>query len=321
MVKNLKAVRPYARLGYDHFKMQAFAAWQEAGGAIAPSHYPPRWLHKLCYAWSLPTFSQTSEARLRFVEPVSICFDTFPDVAFHETVPMVWDCWPMYFERVAHWFSAYHVRTAIFTSSQTAERMQHRFPDMNILFVPEGIRTSLYKAGKSLAERSIDLFEIGSVRRSWYKRRHAEAYGRLCRLPADADLTTNEGFRHVLQETRLTVVVPRCLTQPEETGDIETLTQRYWEAMLSGIVMVGKSPRELTDLLGYDPVISLDKERPTQQIEDILAHIADYQQLADRNREAALRLGDWTLRMRQIQEFLTAKGYEVKKERTAQWKK
>lgn len=314
-MKTLKAVAPCARLGSDHFKTQAFKAWQATGGATAPGHYPPRLLHKPCYAHSLPRLHDGAEARLRFVEPVSLCFDTFPDTAFHEIVPMVWDCWPIHFERVASWFARHRVRTAIFTSSQTAERMQRRFPGMDVLFVAEGIDTSLYDNGKPLAERGVGLFEIGSVERSWYKRRFPGDYARLCQLPKGADLSTNEGFRRVLQEARLTVAVPRCMAQPGVTGDIETLTQRYWEAMLSGMVLVGKSPRELTDLLGYDPVIPLDTARPTRQLEDILAHIADYQPLADRNREAALRLGDWTVRMGQVQAFLTEKGYEVKERR------
>ena len=48
--------------------------------------------------------------------------------------------------------------------------------------------------------------------------------------------------------------------KPELAGDIETLTQRYWECMLSRIVMLGHAPQELIDLIGYNPVIEIDKE-------------------------------------------------------------
>lgn len=38
--------------------------------------------------------------------------------------------------------------------------------------------------------------------------------------------------------------------QPEIAGDIETLTQRYWECMFSRMVMVGHAPQELLTLSG-----------------------------------------------------------------------
>ena len=47
------------------------------------------------------------------------------------------------------------------------------------------------------------------------------------------------------------------MTQPEVAGDIETLTQRYWECMFSRMVMVGHAPQELIDFIGYNPVIEL----------------------------------------------------------------
>lgn len=45
------------------------------------------------------------------------------------------------------------------------------------------------------------------------------------------------------------------------------------------------------DIIGYDPVVHLDKEHANEQILDILAHIEDYQELVDRNRKSALEKG------------------------------
>ena len=45
---------------------------------------------------------------------------------------------------------------------------------------------------------------------------------------------------------------------------------------------------------------------------DILEHIEDYQPLVDRNRETALKLGDWALRMKMVMEWLEKIGYKVK---------
>lgn len=312
-MKLIRAVAPYAYSGGDNFKNYVFRAWQKAGGAVASSHYPPRFLHHFAFRHELPRLLplKKQEARLRFVQPYSLGFDTWPDHARYEIVPMIWDCWPKEFERICHWLAKHHVQTAIVTASQTAERIRQRFPSMHVLFLPEGIDTSLYEEGGLLAERRIHLLEIGSVVRSWYKKRYPTDYARLCVMPKDCDLSSNVGFRKVLQDTRLTVIFPRCMSQPEEAGDVETLTQRYWEAMLSRMVMVGHAPKELVDLVGYNPVIELNQDHPTEQIEDILHHINDYQALVDKNRQTALTMGDWTMRMKRLRQFLTESGYQL----------
>ncbi len=110
----------------------------------------------------------------------------------------------------------------------------------------------------------------------------------------------NEQLHEAMGDAKITIALPRSMTQLEVAGDIETLTQRYWENMLSRIVMVGHAPQELVDPIGYNPVIELDKENFTEQIFDILAHIENYQELVDKNRETALQLGDWTLRMKEV---------------------
>ena len=290
-MKEIKAVAPFVYPGWLNFKTAAYEAWVKQGGQIVDAYYPVRVMHGVFFRWELPTlWKSKKEARLRFVEPVSISFDTFPDYAQYEVVPFVWDCWPCYFDKMCRWLMKHHVKTAIFTSSQTAERMKKRFPQMNIMFCPEAVDTKQWSEGELLVNRH----------------RNELNYGRL----------TEETFSHAqlhaaATDSKLTIALPRSITQPEVAGDIETLTQRYWESMLSRMVMVGHAPKELTDLIGYNPVIELDKEHAKEQILDILSHIGDYQDLVDRNRETALKMGDWTLRMKQVMAFLQDCGYEV----------
>lgn len=104
---------------------------------------------------------------------------------------------------------------------------------------------------------------------------------------------------------KVTIALPRSLTQPELAGDIETLTQRYWECMFSRIVMVGHAPKELVDFIGYNPVIELRSDvSPIHQIVEILSHINDYQSLVDRNRATAERKGSWNVRMKWLMKEL-----------------
>ena len=133
MNKTIKAVAPFAHPGFLNFKLAPFAAWVRNGGLVAQEHYPPRWLHGAAYRWELPTiWKSRKEARLRFVEPVSLSFDSFPDYARYAVVPLFWDCWPRYFEKTCRWLRKHGVRTAIFSSRQTAEMMQERFSGKNI---------------------------------------------------------------------------------------------------------------------------------------------------------------------------------------------
>ena len=322
-MKHVRAVAPYRHKGGINFKTQAYEAWvKEARGSananenlfITKSHYPWRCFHGLAYRYELPTlWKSKTEARLRFVEPVSLSFDTFPDYARYEIIPFIWDCWPCYFEKVCAWFKKHNVRTAIFTSSQTAERMRERFPEMNIMYCPEGIDTSCYSEGKPLVERDIDLLEFGrSSNLKLNENPSAKTEFRyVCTKKDGKYLYSNEQLIEVMGDAKVTIALPRSITEPEKAGGIETLTQRYWENMLSRVVMVGHAPQELVDLVGYNPVIEMDLEHPKEQILGIVAHIGDYQELADRNRKVALEMGNWEQRMNDVKNYLQSVNYKI----------
>ena len=311
-MKVVKAVSPYIHQSHLNFKVAPYNSWMAEGGETTKTYYPWRLLHGLAYRYALPCIKQSrEEAHLRFVEPVSINFDTFPDTALYEIIPMIWDCWPCYFEKVCTWFKKYRVKTAIFASSQTAERMRERFPDMNIMFCPEGIDVSCYKEGLVLKERTIDLLEFGRSNDKVLKADFPNSVNHVCTKVNGKFVFSNEQLYSAMGDAKVTIALPRSITQPEIAGDVETLTQRYWECMLSRIVMVGHAPKELIDLIGYNPVIEMDYDNPVKQITDILTHIEDYQELVDKNRAYALKYGDWTLRMKEVMRFLERCGYEV----------
>jgi len=311
-MKKVVAVRPYIHPDSSNFKLAAFEAWQHIGGGVAASHYPPRCLHGAAFRWCLPQLCRSQrEARLRFVEPVSIRFDTFPDYARYEVIPFVWDCWPRYFDATCRFFERNRVRTAFFTSSQTAEKMRRKFPKMNVFYIPEGINTSAYGVGLELKDRTIDLLEFGRSNDNVVRYELPEGINHVKSRQGVRLFATNDDLFRALAATKVTIVLPRLDTQPELAGGIETLTQRYWEAMLSRIVMVGRAPKELINLLGYNPVVDLDRSHPNEQMTEIVSNIATYQTLVDRNRAAALAHSDWTLRMKQVQQHLAECGYEV----------
>lgn len=305
MKKILKAVSPFIHPGFLNFKMMPYEAWKRNGGEVAKAHYPWRWLHGAAYRWELPMiWKSRKEARLRFVEPVSLKFDSFPDYARYEVVPMFWDCWPRYFEMTCEWMRKHRVKTAIFSSRMTAERIQERFPEMRIIWCPESVDGNVYQKGKLLKDRTIDLLEFG---RSNEKVLQAGALSlnHVCTKQNGKFIYTNEQLYQAMGDAKVTIALPRSMTQPEMAGDIETLTQRYWECMFSRMVMVGHAPQELVDFIGYNPVIELRKDISAEAlIRDVLEHIDDYQELVDKNRETAERLGSWDVRMKWLMEEL-----------------
>ena len=305
--KILKAIAPFYHPGFLNFKQAPFEAWKQNGGKVAGKHYPPRFLHGVVYRWELPmVWKSKIEARLRFVEPVSLSFDTFPDYARYEVVPMFWDCWPCYFEKTRDWLKRHQVKTAIFSSRQTAERMQEALPHINIIWCPEAVADSAYDKGKLLKDREIDLLEFGRSNDRIVDAEKLEqvkigenSLNHVCTKQHGKFIYTNEQLYQAMGNAKVTIALPRSMTQPEIAGDIETLTQRYWECMFSRMVMVGHAPKELIDFIGYNPVIELRDDISAEDlIRNVLEHIGDYQGLVDKNRETAERMGSWDVRMK-----------------------
>lgn len=314
--KILKAVAPYQHPEFLNFKQTPFEAWRQNGGMVAKACYPPRFLHGFAFRWELPAiWKSDKEARLRFVEPVSLPFDTFPDYASYEVVPMFWDCWPCYFEKTRDWLVRHQVKTAFFSSRQMAERMQEVLSNINIIWCAEAVDASAYDKGKQLKDREIDLLEFGRSNDRIINSRHLDCIKignkemqHICTKKNGKFIFTNEQLFQAMGNAKVTIALPRSMTQPEVAGDIETLTQRYWECMFSRMVMVGHAPKEFIDFIGYNPVIELREDVSAEDlIRDVLEHIEDYQGLVDRNLETAQRLGSWNVRikwlMRQLAEY------------------
>lgn len=320
-MKKVVAVAPYYRKDSINFKMGAYKAWENIGGKTAKDHYPIGKLVGFFHKYELPSFlCCKNEARLRFVEPINRYFDAFPDYLFYEIIPFVWDCWPCLDDRFCRWLERHKVKRAVFTSGQNAERIRRRLPYINILVVTEGIDVTHYRKGKDLQCRRIDFMEFGRNNRdlfdpsSWNDIKHFNASNQGKRL-------SDEELRNIMYDSKVVATIPKCDTDAKIANGVETLTQRYWEAMLSRMVMIGHAPKELVDLIGYNPCIEiegfvshrdmkdyviepLDAEVVHRQVRDIVNNISDYQPLVDHNRETALRYAPWELRMKEVKEWL-----------------
>lgn len=309
MNKIVKAVKPYIYPQGINFKFEAFQAWRIIGGSTVASHYPPKRLHGIAFRYEFPTLYQNKrEARLRFVQPWSISFDTFPDYITHEVIPFIWDVWPDNIERIISWIRIHHIKTAVFTSSQATRIIKERFPLLNVCTIHEGINTDDYCEGKLLKDRNIDFLEYGRNIDKVVK----YDFGNLSIIRGQKDgknLLSTEDLKKYLQNAKIAAAYPKNWTDPQNAGDIETLTQRYWECMLSRCLMIGHAPKELNDLIGYNPVIEVDTTNPDKQLFNIIDTIDSYQGFVDKNREVALIHGNWVSQMEQLRDWLNSVGY------------
>lgn len=304
-MKKVTAVSPYLYPSGCNFKYSAYLAWRKIGGTTCTGSYPYRRLHGLFFKYDLiPTLCQQADVRLCFAQPDYLTFDACHSVLCHEIIPFLWDCWPKSDELLVRWLVRHKVKSCIITSSEAVNRIKKILPNLNVFFIPEGIDISKYEAGKRLVDRYYDVYYYGRQKMFAYEEKNHK------NLNVIYDGNDDEFFSR-LQDSKVTVAVPRCdvVPQYEHTNGQETLTQRYWECMLSRMVMVGRSPKELIDLIGYDPVIPIDYNNYASQIKEIVDNIDNYQDLVNKNRDTALRMAPWEIRMKQVIKWLEGIGY------------
>lgn len=231
----------------------------------------------------------------------------WPWCYFYEIVPVVWDCWPKYWNDLANFVSRMRVRTIFITSSQVASYIKGRFPNVDVVWLPEGLNPKGYKNGGGLKKRRIDILELGRQ----YMPVHNDIVGHQFSRPISHSFQNGkkllfpdfESLTSALAESKIVICYPRCDTHPEQAGHVETMTQRYWECMLSGALIAGRAPAELIKYCGYDPVIELGNQ-PAHQLEGVLSNIDSYQSLADRNFRFAQSHAGWINRMDIIKNHL-----------------
>lgn len=310
-MKRVVALEPREFPEEFNYQLFPYEEWVLQGGeGVRP--YSSSMLRWLTSRLEFPRMFEGDSAFLYFTGGGSIRQGAWPYYLINEIIPMIWDCWPGCFELVCGFLERKKVKTCILTSTTNVNKIKNRFPDMNLLYVPEAVKVDGYKMGKDLSKREIDVLEYGRPNKSIIlKTGWDKEINHVYNSDGIPLFRSSALFRDALSDSKLTLAFPRCDTQPEIAGDVETLTQRYWENMLSRVVMVGRAPRELVELIGYNPVIDIDKINPEKQMLDILNHIQDYQSFVDKNRETALEKGDWSSRMKQIRSFLRINNYEV----------
>lgn len=271
---------------------------------------------------NLPFILRRKEALVITANGVTLLDNAFPYYGKFEIVPMLWDVWPSTWERMYKSFRLLDVKT-VFTTSRQVKEMINRDTSIHAYWIPEGINEKKYSNNTQLKNRKFDIFEMGRRSVDYHKVIEELAHdekiiiAKTSNLNSDGTLNdkkiayTNEELYNIISETKIMVCFPQCDTNPGRAGNIETLTLRYWEAMLSGCLMIGRAPKELVDLIGYNPVIEVDWNNAQNQLHGILTDIEEFQLLADKNYKTAKESASWCFRMHYFIKKLEKEGYKI----------
>lgn len=308
-------VSPY-QFGMLPFQQPIYDRWASTGIKSKMHKSIARFLHYPIYhgnvSFKLPFWRTGNDAKLMFVSGTHPDIMLFPYTYTNEIIPIIWDCWPDYVPSVKRIFDKCLIKVAFFTSQQTAELFKSLYPQKNIYFLPEAINTTLYYQGKCLNERTIDILEYG--------RSNAEVHTQLLEVSNINHVYSKNGehlFKDFtdlslsISESKIVICYPRSVMEPNLAKGIETLTQRYWECMYSGALIVGKAPKELIDIAGYNPVIEAGVENIKDVVTSVLSNPQHYQRLADDNRLLAMENGDWINRLDFIKDVLHGLDYSI----------
>lgn len=253
---------------------------------------------------------------------VTVTDEFFPYYFKYECVPFLWDCWPSTWKRMYEAFEMYDVRLVFCTSRQVVD-MINRDLNVKAYWIPEGIDESGYKNEMKLKDRKYDVFEMG--------RQMPKLHSLLQKLNEDGVITgyhtsninadgtlnqykvaySDDELKEIMSQSKIIVCFPQCDTNPARGGNIETLTQRYWEAMLSGCLILGRAPQELIDLIGYNPVVDVNWCDSETQVINIIGQITCYQKLVDKNYLVAKKNASWRYRVPIVKKILSDEGYKL----------
>ena len=231
---------------------------------------------------------------------------SWPWCYFYEIVPVVWDCWPMWLPYLIKFAKRNKTRTIFCTASVTARHLKEAIPEINAVWLPEGINVEKYPAGRPLVERNIDILEMGRIKKDVHQVLMQHKFSRkiVHKYPTESLVFPDfDSMTQGMRDCKIAICYPRSDTDPNVAGDVETLTQRYWEFMLSGALIVGRAPKELMDFCGYNPVVEI-KDNIGESVEKILNNIGRYQHFVNSNRIFAEKYASWDSRIPIILEHL-----------------
>ena len=259
-------------LGMYEYQQCLVAAWERSGRLVTKDVRIPRIVRAVLAKVLVGVHCTSRKDRILIAASWKIDVSAFPWSMFREIVPVMWDVWPGTFDALVRFVKQHKVRTLFCTSSQQVQKLNDMGIGVKAIWLPEAIDVSKYPTGPQLSQRQVDVLEFGRRMKLVHDALLNYEFNRkiVHDFPADRLVAVdNDEFKARLRNAKIVICYPKSDTNPESAGGIETLTLRYWECMCSGALVVGRAPRELIEVCGYNPVIEL-KDNYACKIENIL---------------------------------------------------
>ncbi len=199
----------------------------------------------------------------------------------------LFDAWPTKYDSIVSFVHRTKTSLLFVSAKQSAERLSHLLPDCRVIWCPEACASGVYRA-VDYGEKTIDILALGRKNDKLHQALIAagfeSSYNYLYeKVKGEIVFPSRDEFLNGLANSKILICYPRSVTHPELAGDIETMTNRYLQGMASKVLMVGKCPDEMKDLMGYSPVIDLDEVDPVKHLTEILLDYDKYIPLIEKN--------------------------------------
>jgi len=220
----------------------------------------------------------------------------------------LFDAWPNTHDKIINFVNFFDVSHVFVSSSQAAEMLNTKIKRSNVFWIPEGINPYEYRF-YTQENKDIDVLALGrrydlyhdlivdSLKDNGKVYLYENVKGKII-------FPTREEFIEGLGRSKISICIPSCITHPERSGAIETMTIRYLQSMVSKCLVVGKAPAEMIQLFGYNPVIEIDFANPQDQILRILNSFNEYTPLIEKNYQTVIQHHTWNCRWIKIEEII-----------------
>jgi hypothetical protein len=214
------------------------------------------------------------------------------------------DAWPDNQKRIEHFILEMNIKTVFFSSKQVADIFREKLPEIKSFWIPEGVNPAKFKIHDS-KNKIYDVIQYGRKHECYHKMicDSLELNGytyKYEKIPGKIIFPDSFTFCKELSKCKISICFPSSITHPARSGNINTMTVRYLECMVSKCLIVGQMPPEMYDLFDYIPIIEIDFDKPFEQLETILKNYSDFQDLIDKNYDYVLTNHTWNERAKQM---------------------
>jgi len=278
-------------------------------GAFVWRLYERATIRPLSKLFVVSPFSDRNEyfAILMGIRPPRKCMPYF---AFNKRKHLyLFDAWPEYHDDIREFVHLYKVRSLHVSSQQAAEQLRESC-QCPVFWVPEGINPLDYFFF-SQEKKDIDVIEFGRKHMSYHDSiknvlkdsRKVHLYEKIRGEPI---FKTRDAFIDGLARSKISICIPCNMTHPERSGDIETMTIRYLQSMLSKCLILGHAPKEMLEIFGYNPVVEIDHNDPCQQLLSLLNTYEEFVPLIERNYNLVIKNHTWDKRWETIKNTISS---------------